>query len=250
MATDRATRSRTEDADTGRFRSRLAGWIVGLSVVGISLLSAATIVLATTDNTQAETTRLVFGSVLPLFGTWVGTILAFYFARENFAAATESTLRLTGQLTAETPVSDAMIPRSAMMVHQLAAGEGEAEVPLRALVDRMQMTGFKRIPVLEADGAVVWVIHESLILSYAQFQSVSATDDSFLGESLADLRSVPALRALSEAIAFVDKRARVRDARERMRATSGCNDVFVTETGAPTEAVVGWITNTLLAGAI
>ena len=194
----------------------------------------------------------MFGSVLPLFGTWVGTILAFYFARENFAAATESTLRLTGQLTPETPVSDAMIPRAAMVVHQLTVGEGEADVRLRALVDKMQSTGFKRIPEYEHRMArPCGVIHESLILSSRAIQvggRLRTIPSS--GESLADSPvGLLTLGALSEAIAFVDKRARVRDARERMRAKSGSNDVFVTETGAPNEPVVGGITNTLLAGA-
>lgn len=249
MATDRTTSSGTSDTEASKFRSRLAGWIIGLSVVGISLISAAAILLAESGDSRAETTRLVFGSVLPLFGTWVGTILAFYFARENFAAATESTLRLTGQLTPETPVREAMIPRNAMVVHQLAAGQDEANVLLGNLVDTMQNTGFKRIPVLKSDGAVVWVIHESLILSYAQSKSVSATDPGFLGESLAHLRAVPELKTLSEAITFVNKDARVGDARDRMRAMSGSNDVFVTETGKSAEVVIGWLTNTLLAAA-
>jgi hypothetical protein len=33
-------------------------------------------------------TRLVFVSVLPLFGTWVGTVLAFYFISRNLETAT------------------------------------------------------------------------------------------------------------------------------------------------------------------
>src|SRR5829696_2303043 len=75
-------------------RRWLAAGIVGASILGIVVVSI--VAISTAGKTRAETSRLVFSSVLPLPGTWVGTVLAFYFARENLAAATESTLRLAG----------------------------------------------------------------------------------------------------------------------------------------------------------
>jgi hypothetical protein len=36
-------------------------------------------------------TRLVFAAVVPLIGTWVGTLLAYNFSRENFEAASQAT---------------------------------------------------------------------------------------------------------------------------------------------------------------
>ena len=55
---------------------------------------------------------------LALLGTWVGTVLAFYFARENIQAATESTLRFAGLETA-TPVARVMIRESDFVAYDL-----------------------------------------------------------------------------------------------------------------------------------
>jgi hypothetical protein len=246
-ATERSSGTqRSAGPEDARFRTRLAATIVGLSIVGILAISVAAIVLSEVAS-RGETTRLVFGSVLPLLGTWIGTILAFYFARENFATATESTLRLTGQLTRETPVSEAMIRRSDMLVRQLGHSETEANISIQEITTAMQAKGFKRIPVLDQSGAAIYIIHDSLILYYAQFEKKAATDPAFLQKSLADLRVVPDLKQLSEALAFAPESAAVGDARDRMQAVPRCNDVFITSSGDPKSPVIGWLTNTLLA---
>src|SRR4029453_16222492 len=100
-----------------------------LSVVGIAGAAVFAIIYAS-DDERDETTRLVFTAMLPLFGTWVGTVLAFYFARENLQAATksnpastESSLRLIHGFTPETPVQEAMIPLASIDSHKLPAGD-------------------------------------------------------------------------------------------------------------------------------
>ncbi|SEB77086.1 hypothetical protein [Rhodococcus koreensis] len=102
-----------------RFRDQLAFWIILPSFAGILAISVLMVIYAAPDNRE-EVARLVFSAVLPLFGTWVGTVLAFYFARDNFEAASESTLRLTGLLNRSSAVAELMIPRSQMVVHTLA----------------------------------------------------------------------------------------------------------------------------------
>ena len=70
-------------------RALIAIVIVGASLLSILVISGGAIALA---DDKAAMSRLVFTSVLPVLGTWVGTVLAFYFARENLEAATSSTL--------------------------------------------------------------------------------------------------------------------------------------------------------------
>jgi hypothetical protein len=53
-------------------RRRLAIGIVGASIIAIVAISAVAIALA--GGSRAETSRLVFSSVLPLLGTCVGTV--------------------------------------------------------------------------------------------------------------------------------------------------------------------------------
>jgi hypothetical protein len=232
---------KTADAST---RKWLAAGIVGASIVGIVLIS--TIAIAAAGNDRAETSRLVFSAVLPLLGTWVGTVLAFYFARENFEAATESTIALAGLETA-TPVTRVMIRESDVVAYDLGTGERVEDVPLGAVRDKMRelVPPSRRLPIRDASGAVLYVIHDSTLTAYAESQGQTTTT---LDKTLGDLLSQPGFRELVEAIGFVSEKATVADARAVMASIKNCNDVFVTSSGKRDERAIGWLTNTLLAG--
>jgi hypothetical protein len=225
-------------------RKWLAVAIVCASIAGIVVISAIAIGLA--GSSRADTSRLVFSSVLPLLGTWVGTVLAFYFARENFQAATENTLRLAG-LDTDTPVVRVMIRESDIVAYDLGPGERVEDVPLATVRQRMQ--GFvppsRRLPIRNASGAVLYVIHDSTLTAYAD--SVGQPTVA-LNRTIGDMLNVAEYKQLIEAIGFVAERATVADARAVMVSVINCNDVFVTTSGKRDERAIGWLTNTLLAG--
>jgi hypothetical protein len=226
-------------------RQRIAGLIVGLSIGGIALASAISIAFATND-TRPEMARLVFASVLPLLGTWVGTVLAFYFARENLQAATDTTIRLAGIADTTTPVSDVMIPRSQISAHKLNTGENAGTLTLGDLQNEMSIAHVRRIPILTESDAVNLVLHDSTIAKFAD--SVGKKPSDLLDETMHDLLAVPDLRSQVQAIGYVGPKADLGGARAAMGSVRGCNDVFVTEHGRSTDPVLGWLTNTQLAG--
>ena len=119
-----------------RTRQVIAGVNVAAGIVGILVASCLAIALSN-DADRSEMIRLVFASVLPLIGTWVGTVLAFYFARENLQAATDSTVRLAGLAAPTTPVSDVMIPTAQIVAHELKAGQEARTVKLAELENEM-----------------------------------------------------------------------------------------------------------------
>jgi len=41
----------------------------------------------------------MFNVIIPLLATWIGTVLAFYFGRENFEAASKQYKSIINQLT-------------------------------------------------------------------------------------------------------------------------------------------------------
>ena len=61
-------------------------------VLGLAVL----IMLTATAGQESDTAKLLLSSILPLLGTWVGTVLAYYFAKENFESAARATGRLAG----------------------------------------------------------------------------------------------------------------------------------------------------------
>jgi hypothetical protein len=236
-----------------RTRAILATSIVLISIGGIIAIAVLSIKTLHGQD-QAEMTRLVFSSVLPLLGTWVGTVLAFYFARESLQAATDSTNRLIGRLDPRAPVSQAMIPRSRIIAHSLQPAETPEVVELSVLLSQMRDGGVHRIPVLTTTGSVTHIVHESTITAFLAIPPVppipapTAPADPLAGKTIADLLAVPDLAEMVKAMGFVSVSATIAEARTEMRRVPQCNDVFVTTRGRSDEPVEGWLTNTDLAG--
>lgn len=192
---------------------------------------------------RGSVSQLVFSSVLPLFGTWVGTVLAFYFARENLEAATQSTLRLSGGYKKDDFVSGVMIPRAQMVVRATTSGDRIGAITVESIAAIITVTGKKRVPILDDKGAVKCVIHQSLLDSYAR----TVTPEEYAQASLDDLLADSGNKRLAEAIGFVSITATLGESRDQMQRVDNCNDIFVTASGYPTEPVLGWLTDNLLA---
>lgn len=237
-----AAAAATSEGENGT-RSRLAWAIVICSVIGVVLLGTVVIIFA--DRTKRyEAAQLVLTALLPLMGTWVGTVLAFYFAKENLQAATESTLKLRAPMDGDVPVKDVMIRADSIDHERLAAGTDLAALPLSQVHTKMKTTNRDRIPVLDASGAVLIVIHASTLSQYAG--KINEKIDA-LTKKAKDLADDAEYGPLVKAIAFVAADAKLDAARRAMRNTPKCNDVFVTEGGQGREPIVGWLTNTELA---
>jgi hypothetical protein len=226
-------------------RTWIAIAIVVVSVIGIAAIAVTLLIVA--DENRADMAQLVFSSVLPLFGTWVGTVLAFYFARENLQAATESARVLTGLAEPEKPVEDVMIPATTWLAYDLPAGANAEDVKLAELHNRMRAIDppSRRLPIRNAAGAVLYVLHDSTLTAYAEHVKETTTS---LTKTLGDLLKEPAFKELVSAIGFVAKGASIGDARRVMSSIKHCNDVFVTDSGKRDERATGWLTTTLLAG--
>jgi hypothetical protein len=228
----------------GKTREWLAVTLVAISVGGTAAISIVAIILA--DN-RSDMARTVFTSVLPLFGTWVGTILAFYFARENLAAATDSTVRLSRLNDPQTSVLQAMLPKAKITSYDLKPGEDKDTVALTDLLTRMRAAGVQRIPILNTGGGVEYVLHDSTINAYADSVKKDPNDPAVFTDKVSDLVGKDPYGKAIQAIGVVGTGAALADARAAMRAVDGCNDVFVTTNGKRTDPIVGWLTNTDLA---
>jgi hypothetical protein len=236
-------RLRLRKPDDAWTRTLIALVVLLFSFFCIATISALAIALS---NNAAETSELVFTSVLPILGTWVGTVLAFYFARENLEAATSSTLALTGRDRA-TPVTQVMIREADITAFDLA-GRDPSSVKLSEVRARMRDVDppSRRLPIRNAQRAVLYVIHDSTLAAFAESQS--KTLEQIADMTIGDLVKNADMRQLIEAIGFVSETADIAEARRVMSSIDKCNDVFVTPGGNKEERAIGWLTNTLLAG--
>src|SRR5262249_12824994 len=149
-------------------RERLALLVIVFSFLVIGVISGLAIGLADKPGDAAKNLLTI---LLPVLGTWVGTVLAFYFARENLAAAaaaTAHTLRLTGRPGGQ-PVTGRMLSEADWITFDVPDGTPVAAVKISEL--RTQMSKDKppsrRLPIRDAKRAVLYVIHDSTLNAFA-----------------------------------------------------------------------------------
>lgn len=76
---------------------------------------------------------MVFTAILPLLGTWVGAVLAFYFSQDNLQAASTTTLNAvrTGKgLPSDTFVTDVMTPAAQINPLSMVADDNAPKSPI------------------------------------------------------------------------------------------------------------------------
>src|SRR5690349_3631468 len=155
-------------------RERLALLVTVFSFVIIGVISGLAIGLA---DKPADAARSLLTILLPVLGTWVGTVLAFYFARENLeaaAAATADTLRLTGRQTAQ-PVTAAMLPEADWTAFDVPDGTQLSDVKIGDLRKAMSKKDppSRRLPIRDAKRVVRYVIHDSTLNAFADAKKVA-----------------------------------------------------------------------------
>jgi hypothetical protein len=261
------------DADVV-LRSRMAPIVLGIGSAAIIVLALGLVIefgwLETQQNTDPAIkgkidTLLtgVFASVLPVFATWVGTVIAFYFTNESFRQAAEATRETTAGLTdrlRSIPARTAMVPRARMIVLQLPVGGSLDSTVLKTIDDKFNGADvgangvrISRLAILDSSDIFVAMIHRSVWMEILNIglQKTPPVDVStaLLGPLIdqtlsADPKDGTYRDIVRKAVAFVSADQTLADAKAAMDAVTGCQDVIVTQSGAPTMAVIGWIMNT------
>lgn len=203
------------------------------------------------DKISPET---IFTAVIGLVGTWVGTILAFYFSKDNFEAASKATQDLVSQITGEQklksiPVEDAMISMDKAHFYKLA-GQEDA-LTLNALIAEFKT--FNRLPILNQDLNPLYIIHKSVITRFISDVALGNLSQFNKGDvetlTLKDFNSIPE-NLLQIQKGFIT--VRIKTNLSQVKAEMGqvketlCSDVFITEDGSRTGKVIGWLTNQII----
>ena len=239
---------RPDGPDQPQETSEIARWVLAISGTTIVVISAVVLIGAWGQPTFAESSRLVFNALLPLLGTWVGTVLAYYFSRKNFEAASQSVERMvtltTEQKLAQIFVEKEMIPATRIVVAQIPSGKAAKDVPLKDLRGKLTAK-ITRIPVVDANGAVQYIVHQSGLFKFIADKALAGTSAADIDKlTLQDLVDDAELKNWVGNIAFVSQQVSVGVAKQTMEAQLGCQDLVVTRTGSRTEPMLGWMTNT------
>ena len=231
-------------------REKLSKWVTLTSILGVLVLALLIIVIYYSDKEMA---RMVFTAVLPLFGAWVGTILAFYYGKENFEAAARSVTNIAKAVgfmekLKEIKVADKMIRRGDMSI--IAKSDNDIpQIKLTEILDTIKSAGKgERLPILNDKDIPVYMIHKSVIDEYFRTQALLKPPPADLADhTLQNFLSDSSLKDLVEkSFTAVKEDATMAEAKTAMDRTANCQDVFVTKGGNKQEPVLGWITNNII----
>jgi hypothetical protein len=220
--------------------AKIVTWVV----VGATLAIAGLSLWLHTDKTEALS--FIGQSLLPLWATWFGTVLAFYFTKENLDAANKSTEKLLNKLTdgeqklQSRSVLSVMKPVKEIKPLYLNL---HGDKPLSEIIKMEEFKLFNRFPVFnsEAEKKIDCIIHRLVMIEYLyelpEAEKTLKTLNDFLTGNK-DIRE-----KLKDSAGFVSETATLLDAKTEMERRENCEDVFVTQTGKNSEKVFGWITD-------
>jgi predicted transcriptional regulator len=246
----------SENSSGWNFRQILAGSIAGFVILGSIALGIVGIWFAMRMANQGgqnqegmQVLQYIFGALLPLWGTWIGTILAYYFSKENFESANKNVREMVSKMTADEKlgkllVTDAMIPYQNFSGSSLIAESMDKlkSEKLDDMIGRMNNLQRQRLPVIVGQ-KVIHVFHKSTLLEF-RFDQGSKT-----GLLYSDMNTVGnqwIKDVMQKGIKYLGRQANLLEAKQLMESETACNDVVVTSNGTADGDVVGWITDKIL----
>jgi len=262
MANEKTTKTvqgQTPDPiDYGRIN--IAKYVLIFGLLAVSLLAIMAIIFSAIwgkDDEIFSNVKDILSMVLPLIGAWVGTVLAFYFSRENFKAASDSTRDLfstfksTEEKLKTILVSDVMIRESVMA--KLILNKDEKLIKLQAdiideIMEKDKNNTFNRLPVLMDNLHPKYLIHRSLFDKFMvnMAKAGKKLEDLTLADFTGDKDFV---NLLTKSFGTIKVNSSLADVKHVIDTVTDCQDVFVTETGESNSKVIGWITNVIVAKA-
>jgi hypothetical protein len=221
-------------------RDYLAYIILVFSVLAITALAIKAIAA---DEKNAVS---ILNIVLPVAASWVGTILAFYFGRENFESANTQVRELIRKLTpderAKASVMDIMRRFSDTVHFKIPEGKGDADVPIRDLQAKF-CGDVSRLPIVYPNDSPKYMLHAS---SVDKFLVSGGSAEDTLAKLIDSQVAAGFEFGLNKGFVVVSERSSISAAKERLEQTPSCQDIFVTKGGTDKERLSGWISNVRL----
>lgn len=242
-------------ADEGFFRNEIARTLLYSSIGGIVFLGALIILLSFARAEAAKDAKVVFDSLLPVFGTWVGTLLAFYFSRENFEAATKSVTDIARGMSGTDKLGTILAREKMIRADQMATlpkdlqGKKDDEIMLDAVVTHLKGLKLDRLPLFadnKASAPARCVIHLSNINTYLAGSPAGRKLSDLLVDKDLDPVFKRSFSCIAQSCTLADAKSAMDNQSKALSPLGHCYDVFVTATGAETEPVIGWITNDII----
>jgi hypothetical protein len=180
------------DADVA-LRSRIAPVVVAIGSVAIIVLALAVVIAFANiavgdDNLKGKLDTLllgVFTAVLPVFATWVGTVIAFYFTDASFRLAAQTAREATAaasQPREQPRVAERMIPyeKIAKIVHPRATAR---QISMTEVIAKLKEPVTRVIVFDDPSRQPVFVLRKKLIPTSWPPDGTGKVIDDYLQEN-------------------------------------------------------------------
>jgi hypothetical protein len=235
-----------EDNKTAWILRNMIALIITGFVVGITVLIGIYCLFIKPDL------NFVGQSLLPLWGTWFGTVLAFYFGKVNFEAASKSYQQVIKTLTpdekiAKLAVKEVMIPISEI---EYLDYDSEKDKYISDILNYERFKKYNRYAIMDQNKILKFIIHRSTFHQFiVQNVGENKTNDEIKNltlQNMIDNSNAEIKGMLYKGYNFISVNACLLDAKNAMDAIPECQDVFVTAKGQASEPVMGLVTNNLI----
>jgi heme/copper-type cytochrome/quinol oxidase subunit 2 len=236
-----------------------------ITVIGILIWVAYTTIHAIKDDVSFDHSKELFNILLPVIGTWMGTLLAFYFSKENFKAANQQAKDLVNtiggsvdQNLQQLKVKDVMIKTENAQLLTFDSPEDFKKEKLIDLYGKMEDTQSERLLILKrGDMTFIFNIYRTTIGRFMlrwergkiTLKETTGTPKDKKDLTVGDMYESddPTFNGIVKLVpTFIAQDATLDKVKEAMKDNSICQDVYVTENGSKDERVLGWITNSLV----
>ncbi|HTD41959.1 MAG TPA: hypothetical protein VK671_15125 [Mucilaginibacter sp.] len=235
------------------------------ALVLLTLLGMAWLNIANKDvnNSTFDNIKTLFNILLPVVGTWMGTMLAFYFSKDNFEAANEQAKTLVNQMNPDQgnqqlSVADIMVKPNESALLMRDSMDAFKKTSLSELIQTMEESHSDRLPILEKETLkFLFLIYRTTI---ERFQAAIATSSVKVNKETVSPTDISTLtmqamfdsdfdlfnKIKDQKACFLPINATMDKVKQAMQDNTICQDVFITQTGSSDEKVEGWITNLMV----
>ena len=231
-------------------------------ILGILIVNTFNIISSTKD--QFSSIKEVFGILLPVIGTWVGTIMAYYFSKENFEAASQNVSDLVKHVTSteeklrEVKVTEVMTSPENFPYKTIDKSNKieESDIKILELIFLMDNANSERYPILEKDTLkFIFLFYRSTLERFMigyqhstiglkdKLRAIKPDDLTIKNMFESNYQLIKDVNELTKKKIFLSINATSEEARQMMQDNTLCQDIFVTKTGNRNEKVEGWITD-------
>jgi len=234
-------------------KKNCSGFVIptlALSITGVVLLITVFIAIYSMicGQNNPDFKDITVKTLIPLWGTWIGTVLAFYFGKDNFDAASKTYKETIDKLTAKEKMEEIFVKNCMIPLYDIEYSIYD-EIRPKHICDILSEKEENRFVILEKELVAKYVIHRSMLDRFLALEVAKGTSTEKIQEltfeDFENCEDKTIKNVLENSFSVIPINSNLLKAKEAVD-NDGCSDIFISETGSKKEKVKGWITNIMI----